>query len=46
MSRSALPSHYAAVAQGAAGVALLCFMDAVIKHLVAANDTLVVVFGR
>lgn len=46
MSGSALPSHYAAVAQGAAGVALLCFMDAVIKHLVAANDTLVVVFGR
>ncbi|MFN3960757.1 MAG: DMT family transporter [Parvularculaceae bacterium] len=46
MSSPALPSHYAAVAQGAAGVALLCFMDAVIKHLVATNDTLVVVFGR
>lgn len=38
--------HLAAVAYGAIGVALLCFMDAVIKHLAATNDTLVVVFGR
>ncbi len=36
----------AAVAYGAIGVALLCFMDAAIKHLVVTNDTLVVVFGR
>ena len=40
------PARIAAVAYGALGVALLCFMDAVIKHLVATNDTLIVVFGR
>ncbi len=39
-------THLSAVVWGAAGVALLCFMDAAIKHLVATNDTLVVVFGR
>lgn len=37
---------FTAVAFAAAGVALLCFMDGVIKHLVATNDLLVVVFGR
>jgi S-adenosylmethionine uptake transporter len=35
-----------AVVFAATGVALLCFMDAAIKHLVARNDFLVVVFGR
>ncbi|HBK91858.1 MAG TPA: EamA/RhaT family transporter [Parvularcula sp.] len=49
--RGAMPvnpasSRSGAVAFAAAGIALLCFMDAVIKHLVATNDTLVVVFGR
>ncbi|MDZ7627372.1 MAG: DMT family transporter [Parvularculaceae bacterium] len=39
-------SHTNAVVFATAGIALLCFMDAVIKHLVATNDTLVVVFGR
>jgi S-adenosylmethionine uptake transporter len=46
MTASAPLQQAAAVAYGAIGVALLCFMDAVIKHLVVANDTLVVVFGR
>ncbi len=35
-----------AVAFAAIGVTLLCFMDGVIKHLIATNDTLVVVLGR
>ncbi len=46
MTASASRQQAAAVAYGATGVALLCFMDAVIKHLVVTNDTLVVVFGR
>lgn len=46
MAVSASPTQLSAVIWGAAGVALLCFMDAAIKHLVATNDTLVVVFGR
>lgn len=46
MTASAPRQQAAAVAYGAIGVALLCFMDAVIKHLVATNHTLVVVFGR
>ena len=46
MSAAAPRPHLAALAFGALGVALLCFMDAVIKHLVATNDTLIVVFGR
>ena len=41
-----LRPNLVAVAYGALGVAFLCFMDAVIKHLVATNDTLIVVFGR
>jgi len=35
-----------AVALAAIGIALLCFMDGVIKHLAATNDALVVTFGR
>lgn len=46
MVQGAPQSQRNAVAFAAAGIALLCFMDAVIKHLVATNDTLVVVFGR
>jgi S-adenosylmethionine uptake transporter len=46
MIASAPRQQAAAVAYGAIGVALLCFMDAVIKHLVVTNDPLVVVFGR
>lgn len=38
--------HYKAVALGAAGIAVLCVMDGVIKHLVATNDALVVTLGR
>lgn len=39
-------SRSTAVALAALGVALLCFMDAAIKHLVVTNDFLAVVFGR
>jgi S-adenosylmethionine uptake transporter len=46
MSVSPAQSKTRAIACAVAGIALLCFMDAVIKHLVATNDTLVVVFGR
>jgi S-adenosylmethionine uptake transporter len=35
-----------AIATAAAGIALLCAMDGVIKHLVATNDALIVTFGR
>ena len=35
-----------AIAIGAAGIAVLCAMDGVIKHLVATNDSLVVTLGR
>ncbi|MFN0023217.1 MAG: DMT family transporter [Parvularculaceae bacterium] len=35
-----------AIAYATLGVALLCFMDGVIKHLIANNDALVVTFGR
>ncbi len=35
-----------AVAFATVGIALLCFMDAAIKHLVATNEFLVVVLGR
>jgi S-adenosylmethionine uptake transporter len=35
-----------AIALGAAGIAVLCAMDGVIKHLVATNDALVVTLGR
>ena len=38
--------HYKAIAFGAAGIAILCAMDGVIKHLVATNDSLVVTLGR
>lgn len=38
--------HYKAIAFGAAGIAILCGMDAVIKHLVETNDVLVVTLGR
>lgn len=38
--------HYKAVALGAAGIAVLCAMDGMIKHLVATNDVLVVTLGR
>lgn len=38
--------HYKAIAFGAAGIAILCGMDGVIKHLVATNDSLVVTLGR
>jgi S-adenosylmethionine uptake transporter len=38
--------HYKAIAFGVAGIAVLCAMDGVIKHLVATNDALVVTFGR
>lgn len=38
--------HYKAIAFGAAGIAILCAMDGVIKHLVASNDSLVVTLGR
>ncbi|HNR76205.1 MAG TPA: DMT family transporter [Parvularculaceae bacterium] len=38
--------HYRAIAYGAAGIAVLCAMDGVIKHLVATNDVLVVTLGR
>lgn len=38
--------HYKAVAFGAAGIAILCAMDGVIKHLVATNDSMVVTLGR
>lgn len=44
---SASPDHhYKAIAIGAAGIAVLCAMDGVIKHLVATNDSLVVTLGR
>lgn len=46
MSAKSEASPGRAVAFGAAGVAVLCMMDACIKHLVAANDTLVVTLGR
>ncbi len=39
-------SQTKAIAEATAGIALLCFMDAVIKHLVTTNDALVVAFGR
>lgn len=35
-----------ALLYAAAGIAVLCAMDGVIKHLVATNDSLVVTFGR
>lgn len=35
-----------ALTTGAAGIAVLCAMDGVIKHLVATNDALVVTLGR
>lgn len=35
-----------ALLYGLGGISLLCFMDGVIKHLVASNDALVVTFGR
>lgn len=38
--------HYKAIAIGTAGIAVLCAMDGVIKHLVATNDSLVVTLGR
>lgn len=38
--------HFRAIAFAAAGIAILCAMDGVIKHLVATNDVLVVTFGR
>lgn len=38
--------HYKAIAFGVAGIAILCAMDGVIKHLVASNDSLVVTLGR
>lgn len=38
--------HYKAIALGAAGIAILCAMDGVIKHLVSTNDVLVVTLGR
>lgn len=38
--------HYKAIALGAAGIAILCAMDGVIKHLVASNDSMVVTLGR
>lgn len=38
--------HYKAIAFGAAGIAILCGMDAVIKHLVETNDVFVVTLGR
>lgn len=38
--------HYKAIAFGALGIAILCAMDGVIKHLVASNDSLVVTLGR
>ncbi|MGE0183257.1 MAG: DMT family transporter [Parvularculaceae bacterium] len=38
--------HYRAIAYGAAGIAVLCAMDGVIKHLVATNNVLVVTLGR
>lgn len=46
MSSIADAARLKAVAFATLGVALLCFMDAAIKHLVARNDFLVVVFGR
>lgn len=39
-------TRFKAVAFATLGIALLCFMDSAIKHLVATNDFLVVVFGR
>lgn len=38
--------HFRAVLFGAAGIAVLCVMDGVIKHLVATNNVLVVTLGR
>jgi len=38
--------HYRAIAFGAAGIAVLCIMDGVIKHLVQTNNVMVVTFGR
>ncbi len=38
--------HAKALVTGAAGIAVLCAMDGVIKHLVATNDALVVTLGR
>lgn len=38
--------HYKAIALGAAGIAILCAMDGVIKHLVSTNGVLVVTLGR
>lgn len=38
--------HFKALALGAAGIAVLCGMDGVIKHLVETNDALVVTLGR
>jgi S-adenosylmethionine uptake transporter len=39
-------SQLKAIAIAAAGIAVLCGMDGVIKHLVATNDVLVVTLGR
>ncbi|MEQ1931836.1 MAG: DMT family transporter [Parvularculaceae bacterium] len=35
-----------ALIHGVAGIALLCFMDGVIKHLVSSHEALTVTFGR
>lgn len=46
MTGSLAHRRWKAVAFAAIGIALLCFMDGVIKHLIATNEALVVVFGR
>lgn len=43
---AAADHHYKAVAFAAGGIAILCAMDGVIKHLVETNDVLVVTLGR
>lgn len=43
---TATDHHYKAIALAAGGIAILCAMDGVIKHLVATNDVLVVTLGR
>lgn len=46
MSLEGSKTRISSVASAAAGIALLCAMDGVIKHLVRSNDALAVTFGR